>query len=267
MKTKTTFLKKIVPLYCLTMLFSFSSRLYSQIIYTNIPDATPNASYTLDLNNDSIEDFNIHFEAIDKVICTPIHNNAYSGEFTGGEFFPWALTQSTAICSTLTWYGAGNPGTMAWGASIGYWGGATDKYLALKLIVGTNVYYGWARLDFLATSSSFVIKDYAYESTPNACIVTGKTSLGSVENIPRKLLFIFPNPLISAATVHIQPAGNYKNMVLTICNSHGQMVKQVNNISAQTISLSRGNLPGGLYYIRLTENSKVIAVDKFVIAD
>ena len=269
MKTKIISLKKVATLYCLVILFTFNSRLYSQIIYTDIPDATPNATYPLDLNNDTIVDFMIQFggsAGTVGVMCYPQNNNAYSGDFVSGTYLPWALSTSNSICASLaTWYDSSNPGTMGLGASTGYWPGATNKYLALKLIVGTNTYYGWARLDLLEMSGSFTIKDYAYESTPNACIQSGQTSLGINQNATKNVFSIFPNPFISSTT--IQTVGNFKNATLTICNSYGQTVKQVNNISGQTVSLSRENLPNGLYFIRLTEENKIIAVEKLIIID
>jgi hypothetical protein len=39
----------------------------------------------------------------------------------------------------------------------------------------------------------------------------------------------------------------------------------VKNISGQTVSLSRDNLPSGVYFIRLTEEKKIIAVEKLII--
>jgi hypothetical protein len=264
MKTKIIFLKKVAFLCCLLLLFFFNSRLYSQIIYTDIPDATPNATYPLDLNNDTIVDFLIQFDLGDKVMCKPQNDNAYSGDFVGGVHLPWALSATNRICDSLaTWYDANNPGTMAWGTGIGYWVGETNRYLALKLIVGTNTYYGWVRLDLLATSTSFTIKDYAYQSTPNACIQSGQTILGIVDNSSENIFSIFPNPFISSTT--IQTIGNLKNATLTICNSYGQVLKQVKNISGQTVSLSRDNLPSGVYFIRLTEEKKIIAVEKLII--
>jgi hypothetical protein len=154
---------------------------------------------------------------------------------------------------------------MALGTTVGNWVGQTNKYLALKLIVGTNTYYGWARLDVQATSTSFTIKDYAYESTPNACIQSGQTILGINENTTKHFFSSFPNPFISSTT--IQTSGNLNNATLTICNSYGQTVKQVNNISGQTVSLSRDNLPSGLYFIRLTKKNEIIAVEKLIITD
>ncbi|MAZ71952.1 MAG: hypothetical protein CMC70_02285 [Flavobacteriaceae bacterium] len=266
METKRIFLKKVAPVCFLLLVFIFNSKLYSQIIYTDIPDTTPNASYALDLNNDAVVDFIIEFDLSDRVLCKPQNNNAYSGDFVDGIHLPWALSPANSICDSLvTWYDSNNPGTMAWGTDTGYWVGETNKYLALKLIVGTNTYYGWARLDFLATSTSFTIKDYAYESTPNACIESGQTTLGINENTAENSISIFPNPFFSSTT--IKTNGYLKNATLTLYNSYGQTVKQEKNISGKTVSLSRDNLPNGLYFIRLTEESKIIAVEKIIITN
>lgn len=269
MKTKLKLQKKVASLCCLLILLFFNSKLNSQIIYTDIPDATPNATYPLDLNNDAIVDFIIQCGGSSGtigVICSPQNNNAYSGDFVSGTYLPWALSTSNPICASLaTWYDSSNPGTMGMGASIGYWPSATNKYLALKLIVGTNTYYGWARLDLLSISASFTIKDYAYESTPNACIQAGQNSVGINEIKTNPIFSIFPNPFISSTTV--QTIGNFKNATLAIYNSYGQDLKQVKITSGQTIYLSRDNLPSGLYFISLTEENKIIAVEKLIITD
>lgn len=154
---------------------------------------------------------------------------------------------------------------MAWGTNMGYWIGETNKYLALKLIVGSNTYYGWARLDFESTSTSFTIKDYAYESTANACIQTRRSNQGIDENSNMDFFSILPNPLISSTTIHT--IRNLQNATLTILNSYGQTLKQVKNISGNSVFLSRDNLASGLYFIRLTEENKTIAVKKLIIAD
>lgn len=266
MKTKILFQYKVSSICCFLILFVFINRPYSQIIYTDIPDATPNATYPLDLNNDNTIDFLIQFDLIDKVMCKPQNNNAYSGSFVSGVHLPWALSVSMSICDTLaTWYNASNPGIMSWGTSTGYWAGETDKYLALKLIVGTNTYYGWARLDLIPTSTSFTIKDYAYESTPNACIQSGQNRLSVNDDTVKNIISIFPNPFITSTT--IQAVSNLKNATLTIYNSYGQTLKQIKNNSGKTISLLRNNLPSGVYFIRLTEEDKIIAVEKIIITD
>jgi len=262
---KIKFRKNALPFVFLISLF-LSNRLDAQIIYTDIPDATPNATYPLDLNNDNIVDFLIQFDLGDKLMCKPQNDNAYSGYYFDNVYLPWANPTNTSICDTLTtWYDTMNPGTMASGTNMGYWIGATDKFLALKLIVGSEIYYGWARLDVTASSTSFTIKDYAYESTPNKCILSGQTKLGLNKNLNHTVLAIFPNPCNSKTT--IKTTNNFKNTTITIQNTYGKIVKQLKNITDQTISLSIDNIPSGLYFIALQENNKVIAVEKLIITD
>ena len=49
-----------------------------------------------------------------------------------------------------------------------------DKYLGLRFIIKGQTHYGWARLDVLSLSH-WVIKDYAYNATPNKPILAGQT--------------------------------------------------------------------------------------------
>jgi Neuraminidase (sialidase) len=79
------------------------------------------------------------------------------------------------------------------------------------------------------------------------------------------MLSIFPNPFISSTT--IQTNYNLNNATLTIYNSYGQALNQIKNISGQTISLSRNNLPRGAYFLRLTEENKIIGVKKLIISN
>lgn len=247
----------------------FSTGLKAQIIYTDIPDATPNASYSLDLNNDATVDFIIQFDVINGttgIICYPQNNNAYSGDLVGGMHTPWALPASFSICDSLaTWYDANDPGTMALGTTIGYWVGETNKYLALKLVVGTSTFFGWARFDVTSTSSSFTLKDYAYESTPDLCIQSGQSTLGVDEHSTQTQILIYPNPCSSSAT--IQTNGLLKNAGLTIINAFGQELKHIPSLSGNSVAFSRDDLPSGLYFIQLTEENMVIVVEKFIISD
>ena len=270
MKTKIEFLKNWSSLCCFLILSFFNGSLTAQIVYTDIPDATPNATYSLDLNNDTIVDFVIHYGVIDGagmgVICSPQNNNAYSGNLIGGVHLPWALSASYNICDSLkTWYDTNNPGTLAFGTNGGYWVGETNKYLALKLIVGADTYYGWVRIDVLATSSSFTVKDYAYESAPNTCIQSGQTTLDAIESSNKDVFSIFPNPFVSSTTM--QTTGNLQNATLTVFNAFGQTLKQVKNISGHTIPFSRDNLTSGVYCIRLSEGNNEIKVAKLIIID
>lgn len=263
MKTKKLFLKHLA---CWAAVLVLNSSLSAQIVYTDIPDATPNATYPLDLNNDLVDDFLIQFDVANKVMCIPQNNNAYAGTIVNGVHLPWALPASAAICNTLTtWYNAAHPGTMAFGTNTGYWVGETDKYLALQLIIGANTYYGWVRLDVTGTSASFTVKDYAYQSTPNTCIQAGQVSLSLTEHTRENSFSIYPNPFTSSATIQI--TGNSENTELSIFNAYGQIVKHLYPMQGDTFTLSRDDLPCGLYFIQLTKAHHTIAVKKVTIAD
>lgn len=261
-------LKKI-SFYSFILMIFYTPSLFAQIIYTNIPDATPNATFPLDLNNDGSIDFMLYFGGSGSGIgayCAPQNNNAYSGYTVNGDYFPWALSAGTPICDTLTtWYDANFPGTMGLGTSIGNWPGQTDKYLALKLVVGTNTYYGWVRLDVYATSSSFTVKDYAYESTSNACIVTGEIPLGIAVNATENFLSIAPNPFHDVTT--IQTSGDFSSGTLSIYDVFGKMIyNQIVN-SNETLILSRNQLPSGCYFPVFVANDQVITLEKIISTD
>jgi Secretion system C-terminal sorting domain len=265
MQIKTTIIKNI-SMACCIALSMLHNKAKAQIIYTDIADATPNATYPLDLNNDGTTDFAIQYAGAQNVVCFPSSSNAYGGNIGGTLHLAYALPSGYNICDTLTtWYDATNPGTMGGGASVGNWPNVTDKYLALKLVVGTNTYYGWARLDFLFGSGSFTVKDYAYESTPNTCIKAGQGPLSIKENASQNIFSIAPNPMISFA--RITTNSYLKNATVSICNAAGQVVKQVENISGNSLTLFRGDLPSGIYFVQMEEEGKIIAVEKLMVGE
>ncbi|HLP94971.1 MAG TPA: T9SS type A sorting domain-containing protein [Saprospiraceae bacterium] len=78
-------------------------------------------------------------------------------------------------------------------------------------------------------------------------------------------LAFYPNPFSEQTT--LKTDYSLHNATLTVNNSFGQTVMQVKNISGQTVTLQRGDLPSGLYFLHLTESNQVIAEGKFVIVD
>ncbi len=76
---------------------------------------------------------------------------------------------------------------------------------------------------------------------------------------------IYPNPFSTQAVLRADTS--FHNATLSIDNCFGQTVKQIKNISGQTVTLNRDNLPSGLYFLRLTEDNKILSVDKIVITD
>ena len=78
-------------------------------------------------------------------------------------------------------------------------------------------------------------------------------------------LNIFPNPLFETTTLETNVG--LINASLVIYNIYGQAVFEQHKINSQIIVLSRNNLASGLYFVRLSDGTKTIAVEKLLIAD
>ena len=76
---------------------------------------------------------------------------------------------------------------------------------------------------------------------------------------------IYPVP--SRNTTTLQMEVELKNATLTVINSLGQAVKQIENISGKTIILNRDNLPVGVYLIRISQDNQKLIADKLIISD
>lgn len=104
------------------------------------------------------------------------------------------------------------------------------------------------------TGTSISVDEFSYSLTS-----------GINENSPNGNLSAFPNPFSKQTT--LQSNNLFSNATLTVYNSLGQTVKQIKNISGQTVTLHREALPIGLYFIQLTENNKLFSTEKLIITD
>ena len=91
-----------------------------------------------------------------------------------------------------------------------------------------------------------------------------KTTTG-LQNYKGEEIRIFPNPFSTQTTLEVDK--NFKGATLSVFNTFGQQVKQIKNISGQTITLYRDNLPSGMYILRMTQDNKTFITDKLVIKD
>ncbi|MGQ9820170.1 MAG: T9SS type A sorting domain-containing protein [Candidatus Kapaibacteriales bacterium] len=146
-----------------------------------------------------------------------------------------------------------------------WWGGADndDPYSIIPTSVGGLIMAGFRDANSnpfsslsIANSDFYVIKTDSMGTTTGLRNILPKSS---------NQLIIYPNPF-STQTV-LQTGNLLHDATLTVYNYFGQTVAQIKNINAQTITFLRGNLASGLYFIRLTEENKTIAVDKLVITD
>ena len=241
----------------------------AQVVYTDVNpdyshDAPQNngfAAYPLDLNNDQTIDFvvasrdtvtpNSHVRL---TFAAPYGaGNAVAGETPSAYDYALALDINTMVDSTLNWIAATN--TMAYNVDSANpynenWNGVTDKYLGLQFVVGGNTHYGWARLDSYAIGDSIVLKDYAYEATPNVGIMTGNMGASLTETQIENLVK-FVNQANNSVKVVVN--GNLTNGVVSVISSTGQVVS-TDVIKDKTFFVDMNNLSSGIYMVNVTFN-------------
>lgn len=76
---------------------------------------------------------------------------------------------------------------------------------------------------------------------------------------------VFPNPFTGITNVHSQRS--LHNASITLCNCYGEVVLTLTNVNGNDISLDCEGFPDGLYFLRITEENKVISLNKLLIAD
>lgn len=78
-------------------------------------------------------------------------------------------------------------------------------------------------------------------------------------------LAVFPNPFSSQTTIRSKYL--MKQSTITVFNSFGQIVTQIKNINGHEFTLSRNNLPSGLYFLQLTENNIRFETKRLIITN
>lgn len=176
--------------------FSSSNLIYSQIAYSNLePDSIFKTSYggpvdgsnylNLDINGDAINDVAIiiHYSYGDQSASVqPLNNTAiiYDAGYadtlnifdTISAFSNWSTEQLS-----LTYLNTYNS------QLAGKWADVNNKFLGVRFVDGSNVFYGWVRLEVKGPNIEITVKDFAYNTQPNQPIIAGEGILPIAENI------------------------------------------------------------------------------------
>lgn len=169
-----------------------SSDTESTIIYTDIvPDfssASINYYYNLDLNNDLIDDFYMgsYFNVINLFEINSIQeSNNINACMVVNPFSPYTLPlyKDNEIFKLAGNANSPNYASMAYfiikdcisgESECNYnWKDKKDNYLGLRFYIKGQTHYGWVRLD-ITSHTEWVIKDYAFNATPNSPILAGQ---------------------------------------------------------------------------------------------
>ena len=75
---------------------------------------------------------------------------------------------------------------------------------------------------------------------------------------------IYPNPTDKIATLEFDNSKN-QNCTLTLYDTHGKLVRTINDITSGKIEIEKQNLTNGLYLFQLCTDAQVIATGKLTI--
>lgn len=88
------------------------------------------------------------------------------------------------------------------------------------------------------------------------------TSLENIDNLKQEVQ-VFPNPMYDEATIALPEA--MTNVRFSLFNATGQEVKRMESISNNTFTFKKGNLPKGIYFFRVEDESGKYATGKISI--
>lgn len=176
--------KTIAIFTVLFVLLTLNVTTKAAIIYTNITDATLSSSASIDINFDGAggAEFTIGNMGSGSTVEPGIMFNTANDHFTTVSAAEWDVIKgyplNTSINSSTGWFDAGdayiNP---FWGTTLFPTG--VDTYIGAQFKIGANTYFGWIRVN-LNSNGAFIVKDYAYNNTPNTAILAGDVGTPSI---------------------------------------------------------------------------------------
>ena len=244
----------------------------ANIVYTDLnPDTLLKGSawtfeeYNLDLNGDSIFDYNLslsfsswsntilHYDH--NALCNPLGSNYL---ITTNSPYPYsfyqipiALSGSNIIDSLANWDTESTLGI--WARSIdccsnwtsfttktNYYGnflGQNDKYIGVKFNISGNNHYGWILVDVSSIADSLTVKSYAYNDVPDQLIKAGQTVGIEDQSLNNVSIYGFNNQIYISGT----------EGTATVFNLQGQRVHQSKLTGKTSISLDKG-----IYLVRVS---------------
>ncbi len=170
-----------------------SAPLAAQIQYFDVnPDLVMqgnNAQHNVDLDQDGNDDF--QFLTIDqsfggtpygKVQVVGLQAGAeIFGEVTNGYSYASLLQNGDGIDANGNFNGGGVLAEFpAFGGTPRWDGGVGEGFLGFKFNVGGQNHFGWMRLEVPANAKTAILKDLAFNLTPDAAISAGQT-VGLIE--------------------------------------------------------------------------------------
>ncbi len=279
---KKNLLKKLSAFIVTAILLSVSAN--AQIVYTDVnPDVTKTCSIynptsgwnslmydSIDINNDGVFDLKFDLSVYRSpsgkvrsgfVKASPLNGGAILTDTSG---YPLKMNLNDVISTSGSANMASDQILFSKSQSFlnpvvtsGNWITATDGFLGLKLVSGSQSYYCWVRLNVAVvlgngnpTTASFTIKDYAYNTIPNQPILAGQTiATGIIENSFASSINLYPNPAPNQLTIAL--GSNNKKVEVTIYDITGKIIYSTTERETQKIEVNTNDFAEGIYVVQI----------------
>lgn len=233
-----------------------------QIVYTDIDDVVIDTADTflgIDFNDDGIVDINVGLTnfvggpgaTANGSDGTSFNGNGIVGVPASGFYYPSNLSAGVTVDagSPVITSERGDMYVYACYPNSQWCGEVVDGFLGAAFNVGGNTHYGWVRLDVLSNGAGgagqMIFKDFAFDATPDAAIVTGDTGLGISD-----AAFEGFNYFVDANNVLNLSATTAMDSV-TIHNVLGQQVIN-NSIDGTSATIDLSAQQSGLYLVTVS---------------
>ncbi len=159
---------------------------------------------------------------------------------------------------------------------------AFQRYGTLKIGPDGKIYVRWGTSVFLAVINSPNEAGFSSNYDRNAINIGSAGVQYGLNNYieyvqycgitntsnnhkPYNNLLVFPNPF--QQSTRLETHDEFMNVSLTMYNSLGQQVNTMNGIYGKSVQIDRGNLPSGIYFIRLIAGGRILTTEKVCIVD
>ena len=187
------------------------------------------------------------------------YGTAYGGVYT--RYYPFALEAGVKIDTAMNFYNYGlqvmglrsivtYDGINTWACADCNWYGffvinTIDKYLGIKFSSGElTSSFGWIRCDVKDEGRTLVIKDYAYETTPNYPIIAGdKLHYVEIDSLPAAPVEIYS----FNETLYINLKDSAETSI-TVTNLSGQNIINFKTFKLQN-TVDMTTVASGIYIV------------------
>ncbi len=159
-------------------LAAFTANTEGQTVYSGLKNiVVKNTRDSIDIDGDGVKDFVIK-NTLGGVHYAFIDNLQPSNSWMGNSSVK-ALSSKVYISSSSSFNG--NAGVLGEHNSVSSssWGnfqGQGEKFIGVKFLIGTDIHYGWIRVNIPATVDSVTIVDWAYQKSTKVSLATGETA-------------------------------------------------------------------------------------------